>query len=151
MEARPIVDLPAPDSPIRPRISPRFSAMSTLSTSTRPVMVSTRSFSSTRMLSSPADLPLALLLPVLARPALSLMALLMAPSHFSLCARRTGIDRQKPVDNEVDADRQQGDRRGRIERCVDAEIDRRRVVAHHAAPVGIGWLHAETQEAEGGD
>src|SRR3954453_19020968 len=96
-----MVDLPAPDSPISPMISPRFSVTSTLSTRTAPVMVSTCSASSVRTSSS-----------------------LIAPSHFRLAARGPRVDRQQPVDDEIDADGQRGDGDGGIERREQAELDR---------------------------
>src|SRR5271168_4686919 len=98
-----MVDLPAPDSPMSPRISPRFKVTSTLSTRVAPVIVSTCKASSVKTRSS-----------------------LISASHFRLRARRTRIDRKQPIDDEIDADRQRGNGDGGKQRRQQPEIDRRR-------------------------
>ena len=106
MAARPMVDLPAPDSPIRPSTSPRFKQ----STST----------------------PLTISFQVSSRPALDLEAAHGPGRHrprrsLSSCCRScpclyslspAGLV-QEPVDDEVHADRQQRDGAGRQQRCGD--------------------------------
>src|SRR5579883_1020629 len=127
MAARPIVDLPAPDSPIRPRISPRLSSASILSTSTAPLIVSTLSCSRWSTYSG---------------------ALIDASSHFRLRARGPGVDRQEPIDDKIDADRQGRDGESGIKRREQAEIDRRGVLADHAAPIRIGRLDADAEKTQ---
>src|SRR5437016_6197401 len=118
MEARPMVDLPAPLSPIRPSTSPRLSSSDISSTSTRPLSDSIRRLSILR-----TDSTIRL--------------------HFRRGPGGARIDRQNPVDDKIDADGHQGDRHGWPERRGKAEADGAAIVTHHAAPVGKRRLNSE--------
>ena len=69
-------------------------------------------------------------------------------SHRHGPPREAGGALQQPVDDQVDADRQERDRRAGHQRRRDAEDDAVLVVLHHAAPVGRRRLDAEAEEGE---
>src|SRR6185312_7938768 len=144
MAASPIVDLPAPDSPIRPRTSPRRSVRST------PLTISVH-FSS--------------LWPSMRRPRISSSTspflprgLGDDPAFFTVSTTVIGLLLleaarlvQEPVDDEVDGDRQQRDGARRQQRRGIAEADEGGVVLHHRAPVGRRRLNTEAEEGQGAD
>src|SRR5262245_54864389 len=129
MAARPMVDLPAPDSPIRPSTSPRFSVMSMPRTiachlsSLKPSMRRSLISSSGAPFSRGADTALLLIL-------------------------QTTRSVQEPVDDEIDGDGQKRDGGGRQQGRDVAIGDQRRVLAHHRAPVGGGGLNADAEEGQ---
>jgi hypothetical protein len=61
------------------------------------------------------------------------------------------MDREKPVDQQIDPDRQLPDGDGRDHGRHAAEIDGLGIVADHAPPIGIRRLYAQAKEAERGD
>ena len=94
MAASPMVDLPAPDSPIRPSTSPRFRVRST------PLTIGCQTPSLLPSILRPLDLEKGLALDALA----------------SQCSsRKSACLVQEPVDHEIDADRQERDGNGGIE------------------------------------
>src|SRR5262245_6379941 len=129
MAARPMVDLPAPDSPIRPSTSPRRKVMSmprTISCHLSSLKPSMRRFlisSSGAPFSRGTD-----------------AALMLIP--------QTTRSMQEPVDDEVDGDRQKRDGGCRQQRRDVAISDQRRILPHHRAPVGGRRLNADAEEGE---
>src|SRR3954470_23969896 len=123
--ARPIVDLPAPDSPMMPRTSPRRSSRSMPrpigngATPIPPSIVRSRMASS-----GPATI-------------------VSAP-----CVPAAGAG-HIPVHQDVDADGQKGDRSGAKQRRRIAVGDQRRVLSHHRSPVRRGRLDTHAKEGKG--
>src|SRR5512145_1572285 len=123
-----MVDFPAPDSPISPRTSPRFNSRLTLSTRTLAAS------------SSPS------------RRAMISRSVILRMILWSMASGPPGgMDGEDPVDDQVDADHQEGDRRSRDQGSDPAENDGLGIVADHAAPVGERRLDAEPEEAQRGD
>src|SRR5262245_25234175 len=88
MAARPMVDLPAPDSPISPRTSPRFKVRST------PLTISCQTSS---------------LKPSIFRPLMSRSTSPLVRFFFSVLIAKPARLVKEPVDNEIDRDRQKRD------------------------------------------
>src|SRR5581483_4680120 len=138
MVARPIVDLPAPLSPIRPSTSPWRNCRLTLSTRTGPgpasVQTSMRRSSTSRTWS----------------PKLRALAIVVMRAYppLRILAVGAAVDREQPVHDQVHADGQQRDGAGREERLRLADEDRLGVLVHHAAPVLIRRLDAEAEERQ---
>src|SRR6516164_7708660 len=119
MAARPMVDLPAPDSPISPSTSPRRTVRSiplTISCQTSSVCPSTRSprISSRMSPWAPREVVPPRRLEVLSDVCWTAMAYPTPRALFLQSARFV----QEPVDDEIDADRQQRDRAGGQQRGV---------------------------------
>src|SRR5207244_10435981 len=124
--ARPIVDLPAPDSPMRPSTSPRRKVRST------PLTISCHTSS---------------LWPEICRPFISSS---MSPlvRLASLFITQSACLVQEPVDHEIDRNGEKRDSARRHQRGDIAVSDERRVLAHHRTPVGGRRLDAEPQEGQ---
>src|SRR5215472_7443265 len=136
MAARPMVDLPAPDSPISPSTSPRRSVRSTPLTigcqrsSLRPSMQ--RPFTSRSVTPAPAD--------GLVRSILSL----------TLILESAGLVKE-PIHDEVDGDGEERDRARRQKRRYVAIVDERGILADHRPPVRGRRLNAEAEERQRSD
>src|SRR5690348_11488421 len=127
MAASPIVDLPAPDSPISPSTSPRFSVMSTPRTIS--CHLSSLKPSMRRFLISRSGAPFS-------RGAAAALVLILQATRSM----------QEPVDDEIDGNREKGDGAGRQQRGDVAIGDEGGILAHHRAPVGGGRLDADAEE-----
>src|SRR5216683_936898 len=121
MSERAMVVLPEPDSPMRATTSP--GAMEKLT-------------SLTMRTSSPRSLRA-----VTRNPSTS------TSGGMSAVLRRESTARHV-VDQEVDADRQRGDRRGRHHHGRRAFAQAGYILAHQGAPIGEGRLNAEPEKAE---
>src|SRR5690554_3939662 len=135
MAERPMVDLPAPDSPMRPRTLPLSSLRETPST----MVMSCGSSSGGYTVASILRFRISSSAPLCG------WCLIFSATAASLQARCPVED---PVGDEIDRDGERGDRGRGNERRADAEDDAVAVLAHHAAPVGIGRLDAEAQEGQ---
>src|SRR5215204_6943926 len=123
--ARPMVDLPAPDSPMMPRTSPRRSSRSMPRTIGNGATLIPPSIVRSRMASRwPATI-------------------VSAP-----CVPAAGAG-HIPVHQEVDADGQKGNRSGGKQRRRIAIGDQRRVLSHHRSPVRRGRPDAHPKKGKG--
>src|SRR5216683_128546 len=129
--ASPIVDLPAPDSPISPSTSPRRNVKST------PLTISFQRSS---------------LIPSIRNPRISRSVLPAAPARSLSAARSLTLIFQparlvqRPVDDEIDGDSEEGDRSRREQGRNVAIVYERGVLAHHRTPIGRRRLDAEAKE-----
>src|SRR6185369_9448448 len=128
--ASPMVDLPAPDSPMRPRTSPRLRTRST------PLTISCQRSS---------------LNPAILRSRISRSTSPRVRAFRSVLIAKSARLVEEPVDDEVYGNGEQGDCRRRNQGNDSSVGDQRLVFRHHRTPVG-GWrLDADAQEGQGAD
>src|SRR5262245_44157741 len=130
MAARPMVDLPAPDSPMRPRTSPRLKVRST------PLTISCHRSS---------------LKPSILRPLMSRSTSPLVRVFSSALIAKSACLVEEPVDDEIDGDGEQSNGPRREERCRIAVGDEGLVFGDHRAPVGGRRLDADAQERQRAD
>src|SRR5215468_5033681 len=136
MAASPMVDLPAPDSPISPSTSPRRSIRSTPLTigcqrsSLLPSMQ--RPFTSRSASPAPAD------------------GFVRSIRSLTLILEPAGLVKE-PIHDKVDGDGKKRDRARRQKRRHVAVVDQRGILADHRAPVSGGRLNAKAEEGQRGD
>src|SRR5271169_6850458 len=134
MAARPIVDLPAPDSPMSPSTSPRLTVKSmplTISCQRSSDCPSTR-----RPRTSMRMAPPALDRSLFARLSLTIIS---KPTRFV----------QQPIDHEIHGDGEERYGAGRKEWRDVAIGDEGGVLAHHGAPIGRRRLNSESEKRQG--
>src|SRR5687767_7416717 len=130
MAASPIVDLPAPDSPMRPSTRPLPSVKETPST-----IITSRD-------GSPGGWIVA-----------SILRLRTSRSGSDIAAPafQAGGSIQRPIDHEIDAYGQRRDGEAGNERRRDSKHDAVLVLLDHRPPVGDRRLHAEPKERQRGE
>src|SRR5438128_5263140 len=134
--ASPIVDLPAPDSPISPSTSPRRSVKS------MPLTISLQRSSLCPSMRKPRIA--SRIFPVSADRSI------FAARSLTLIFQPTRLV-QQPVDHEIDGDGEERDRARREQRRNVAVIDEGSILADHRAPVGGRRLDAESEEGQRAD
>src|SRR5687767_9700456 len=130
MAASPIVDLPAPDSPISPSTLPLPRVKETPST----------------MMTSRDGSPGGWIVASIFRSRTTRRGSDIAAPSF-----QAGGAVERPIDDEVHAYGQRGDGEARDKRRRDAEDNAVLVLLHHGTPVGDRRLHAQPEEGERGE
>src|SRR5262245_11795988 len=133
MAASPSVDLPAPDSPMSPRTSPRCSVKST------PLTISCQR----------SSLYPSIQRSLISRRVFPFSRTLFAPALLFIAQSACLV--QEPVHHEIDCHRQKRDGSGREQGSELSVVDQGGILLHHRPPVGGRRLDAEAQERKRAD